>query len=88
MPGNVLRLQGYKLTLHVAAVSVLVGTAAVEDKQVATVLPEVQAVEEPHLQVADVQMLLSGAAHFAAEPHIQVPAVQESESPVQVTNSH
>ena len=88
MPGNVLRLQGYKLTLHVAVVSVLVGTAAAVDRQVATVLPEVQAVEEPHLQVADVQMLLSGAAHFAAEPHIQVPAVQESESPVQVTNSH
>ena len=71
-----------------AAVSVLVGTAAAEDRQVATVLPEVQAVEDPHLQVDDVQMLLSGAAHFAAEPHIQLPAVQESESPVQTSKSH
>lgn len=66
----------------------LVGTAAAEDKQVATVLPEVHAVEEPHLHVDDVQMLLSGAAHFADEPHIQVPAVQASESPVQTNKSH
>ena len=73
-----------KLTLQVAAVSELVGTDASAAKQVPTVLPEVQAVDDPHLQVADVQMLLNGAPHFAAVPHKQVPALHVSESPEQV----
>ena len=73
-----------KLTLQVAVVSVLVGVVASAAKQVPTVLPEVQAVDDPHLQVADVQMLLNGAPHFAAVPHKQVPALHVSESPEQV----
>ena len=63
--------------------SLLVGVVPSAAKHVWRTLPEVQAVEEPHLQVAEVQMLLNVAPHLAAEPHLQVPASQESESPVQ-----
>ena len=73
--------------MHVAAVSELVGTDASAAKQVAIVLPDVQAADDPHLQVADVQMLLNGAPHCADEPHKHVPALHVSESPEQVIKS-
>ena len=88
---RIIQIQTYRMqnmavkpTLQVAAVSELVGTDASAAKQVPTVLPEVQAVDDPHLQVADVQMLLNGASHFAAVPHKQVPALHVSELPEQV----
>ena len=74
--------------MHVAAVSVFVGVAAALDKQVFSTTVEVHRVEEPHLHVAVVQILLNVAPHMAALPHIQVPASQLSESPVQLITLH
>ena len=74
-----------KLTLQVAVVSVLVGVVASAAKQVPRVARAVQASEDPHLHAEPVQMLLKGAAHGSAVPHLQAPVVQVSESPLQAS---
>ena len=75
-------------TLHVAAVSELVGVAAEDDKHVLKVDPLVHAELDPHLHVAEVQMLDKVAPHSALVPHLQVPASHVSELPLQVTDAH
>ena len=75
-----------KRTLQVAVVSELVGFDPSGDKQVPTVLSEVQGFANPHLQVEveSSQMLLS-PIHASFEPHLQTPSEQVSESPVQAS---
>ena len=75
-----------KLTPHLASLSALVAASApVDFKQVSRVLPETHAVFAPHLHCAPSQMLLKGAAHASAASHLQTPAVQVSESPLQAS---
>ena len=68
--------------------SVFVGVSPALVKQVFSATVEVHAEFVPHLHVAEVQILTNVAAHMAALPHIQVPASQLSESPVQLITLH
>ena len=67
--------------------SVDVGVTPAVDKHVANVVPAVHAVDDPHLHVESVQILLSteGDPHTVAAPHLQTsPAAQVSELSVHV----
>ena len=70
--------------------SVDVGIAPAEDKHVGIVVAAVHAVDDPHLQVEPVHILLSteGDPHAVAEPHVQASPVQVSEFPLHVDAQH
>ena len=70
--------------------SVDVGVAPAEDKHVEIVVPAVHVLDDPHLQVDPVHILLSveGDPHAVADPHVQVPAVHVSEVSLHVTPEH
>ena len=77
------------ITLQVAAVSLDVGVAPVEDKHAGIVLPEVQAVAVPHLQALLVQILsIVPEPHAVAVPHKQTPLLHVSELPLHVKPRH
>ena len=70
--------------------SVDVGVAPAEDKHVGIVVPAVQAVDEPHLQVELAHVLSSteGDPHAGTNPHLQLSSEQTSEFPLHVTPEH
>ncbi len=71
-----------------AAVSVFAGTDASAAKHVDNTTVAVHAVAVPHLQVEAVQIFVKAGPHAAVDPHIQVPASQESALPVQSITLH